>query len=45
MNFLHIYARVLRLLAPEKGLAIMLAVANLVLARFPEPVLFGKAGE
>jgi glucan exporter ATP-binding protein len=44
MNFFHIYSRVLKLLGPEKGLAIMLAVANLALAglQFLEPVLFGK---
>jgi glucan exporter ATP-binding protein len=44
MKFLRIYTRVLGLLAPEKGLAIALAVANLALAglQFVEPVLFGK---
>jgi glucan exporter ATP-binding protein len=44
MNFFHIYSRVLRLLGPEKGLAILLAGANLMLAglQFLEPVLFGR---
>jgi ATP-binding cassette, subfamily B, beta-glucan exporter len=44
MKFLRIYGRVLGLLAPEKGLAIGLAVANLALAglQFVEPVLFGR---
>jgi ABC-type multidrug transport system fused ATPase/permease subunit len=44
MKFFRIYARVLGLLAPEKGLAIALAIANLALAglQFVEPVLFGK---
>ena len=44
MKFLRIYGRVLGLLAPEKGLAIALAIANLALAglQFVEPVLFGK---
>ncbi len=44
MNFFQIYGRVLKLLAPEKGLAIMLAVANLMLAglQFLEPLLFGR---
>lgn len=44
MKFLRIYGRVLGLLAPEKALAITLAIANLALAglQFVEPVLFGK---
>jgi len=44
MKFLRIYGRVLGLLAPEKELAIILAVANLALAglQFVEPVLFGR---
>lgn len=43
MSILHIYFRVLGLLAPEKGLAITLALANLALAGvfFLEPWLFG----
>jgi ATP-binding cassette, subfamily B, beta-glucan exporter len=44
MSFLHIYRRVLALLAPEKGLAITLALANLALASmtFVGPLLFGR---
>jgi ATP-binding cassette subfamily B protein len=44
MKFLRIYGRVLGLLAPEKGLAITLGIANLALAglQFVEPVLFGR---
>ena len=44
MSILRIYLRVIALLAPEKGLAIALALANLVLAGvfFLEPMLFGK---
>ena len=44
MPILRIYLRVLALLAPEKGLAITLAVANLALAGvfFLEPWLFGR---
>jgi ATP-binding cassette, subfamily B, beta-glucan exporter len=44
MKFLRIYGRVLGLLAPEKGLSITLAIANLALAglQFVEPVLFGR---
>ena len=43
MSILRIYARVLGFLAPEKGLAIALALANLSLAGvyFLEPWLFG----
>ena len=44
MSLLRIYMRVLGLLAPEKGLAILLALANLALAGvyFLEPWLFGR---
>ncbi len=44
MSFLAIYARVLRQLAPERWLAIALAVANIAVAglQFLEPVLFGR---
>jgi glucan exporter ATP-binding protein len=44
MKLLHIYARVLRLLGPERTLAWILACANLALAagQFAEPVLFGR---
>ena len=44
MKFLRIYGRVLGLLRPERGLAIVLAVANIGVAAFAyaEPVLFGK---
>lgn len=44
MSFIRIYARVLKLLGPEKGRAIMLAFANLALAglQFLEPLLFGR---
>jgi ATP-binding cassette subfamily B protein len=44
MPLLRIYLRVIGLLAPEKGLAIMLALANLSLAGvyFLEPWLFGR---
>ena len=44
MSILQIYLRVLALLAPEKALAITLAVANLALAGvfFLEPWLFGQ---
>ena len=44
MSFLHLYLRVIGLLAPEKKLAITLALANLALAGvfFLEPVLFGR---
>src|SRR6476646_11474632 len=44
MKFFRIYGRVLGLLAPEKGLATTLALANLALAglQFVEPVLFGR---
>jgi len=44
MSILKVYARILRQLAPEKNLAIVLVVANLALAgaQFVEPVLFGR---
>ncbi len=44
MQLLRLYARVLRLLSREAGLAWTLAVANLALAcaQFAEPVLFGR---
>jgi len=44
MSLLHLYARVLALLGPEKRLGIYLAVANFALAgaMFAEPVLFGR---
>ncbi|TBR40287.1 MULTISPECIES: glucan ABC transporter ATP-binding protein/ permease [Dyella] len=44
MSLLRLYMRVLALLAPERRLAVTLAVANLALAGvfFIEPVLFGK---
>jgi ATP-binding cassette, subfamily B, beta-glucan exporter len=44
MKLFRIYARVLRLLGPERTLAWMLACANLALAagQFAEPVLFGR---
>ncbi len=44
MSFLRIYRRVLGLLREERGLAIGLAVANVVVAAlyYVEPVLFGR---
>jgi ATP-binding cassette, subfamily B, beta-glucan exporter len=44
MSLLHLYARVLALLGPEKKLGVYLAVANFALAgaMFAEPVLFGR---
>jgi len=44
MEFLRIYGRVLGLLRPERGLAIGLAIANVVVAAlaYAEPLLFGK---
>jgi ATP-binding cassette subfamily B protein len=44
MRFLSVYARVLRLLRPDRFVAIGLALANLVVIglQFAEPVLFGK---
>ena len=44
MGFLALYARVLRMLAPEKGLAWALVVAAVLLAAlvFIEPLIFGQ---
>jgi ATP-binding cassette subfamily B protein len=44
MGFFRVYARVLGLLRPERGLAIMLGLSNLALAglQFLEPLLFGR---
>jgi ATP-binding cassette subfamily B protein len=44
-TFFAIYRRVAALLAPVRGLAIMLTLANLALAAVPfiDPILFGKA--
>ena len=44
MNFIRLYARVLKLLGDESRLGWMLAVANVSLAaaQFAEPVLFGR---
>jgi ATP-binding cassette subfamily B protein len=44
MEFFRVYGRVIGLLRAEKGLAIMLAIANIAVAglQFYEPVLFGK---
>src|SRR5262249_15487884 len=44
VSLLRIYLRVIGMLAPEKGLAILLALANLALAGvyFLEPWLFGR---
>ena len=44
MDIIRLYARALALLGPERGLAVVLAVANLGLAvaQFAEPVLFGR---
>src|SRR5512143_1549597 len=44
MEFLRVYGRVIGLLRAERGLAIALALANVVVAglQFYEPVLFGK---
>jgi ATP-binding cassette subfamily B protein len=44
MHFIKLYARVLRVLAPDRWVAIGLAVANTALAglQFLEPVLFGR---
>ncbi|MGE3935990.1 MAG: ABC transporter transmembrane domain-containing protein, partial [Rhodospirillaceae bacterium] len=44
MEFLRVYRRVLGVLAPERGLAIGLAAANVALAglHFLEPILFGQ---
>ena len=44
MEFLRVYRRVIGLLSAERGLAVTLALANVVVAalQFYEPVLFGK---
>lgn len=44
MRFLSVYGRVLGLLRPERGVACLLAVANVALAglMFLEPLLFGR---
>src|SRR5277367_5644472 len=44
MGFFRVYGRVIGLLRDERGLAIMLAFANVAVAalQFYEPVLFGK---
>ncbi len=44
LSFLRLYARVLRLLAPERRLSVLLAFGNVALAisQFAEPVLFGR---
>ncbi|MFI5000305.1 MAG: glucan ABC transporter ATP-binding protein/ permease [Reyranellales bacterium] len=44
MEFFRVYGRVIGLLRPERGLTIVLALANIVVAglQFYEPVLFGK---
>ena len=44
MEFFRVYGRVIGLLRDERGLAIMLALANVAVAalQFYEPVLFGK---
>ncbi len=44
MRFLKIYARVLALLRPDRGIAIALVLANLAVMgfQFAEPVLFGR---
>ena len=44
MEFFRVYGRVIGLLRAERGLAIMLALANVAVAalQFYEPVLFGK---
>ena len=43
--FLTVYGRVLELLRPVRGLAVILTLANLALAAVPfvDPILFGKA--
>jgi ATP-binding cassette subfamily B protein len=44
MEFFRVYARVLNLLAPERRLAILLAVANIAVAAlaYVEPILLGR---
>src|ERR1044072_8270593 len=47
MEFFRVYGRVIGLLRAERGLAIMLALANVVVAALPvfEPAPFGKGGD
>ncbi len=44
MNFISVYTRVLGLLRPDRGIAIGLVIANLLVMgfQFAEPVLFGR---
>ncbi|SED95270.1 ATP-binding cassette, subfamily B [Rhizobiales bacterium GAS188] len=44
MTIIRLYARALAQLGPERGLAIILAIANVALAaaQFAEPILFGR---
>ncbi len=44
MNFIKVYTRVLGLLKPDRGIAIGLVIANLLVMgfQFAEPVLFGR---
>ncbi len=44
MNFIKVYTRVLGLLRPDRGIAIALVIANLLVMgfQFAEPVLFGR---
>jgi len=44
MSFVRVYGRVLRLLWPERWLAVVLVIGNLGLAgiTFLEPILFGR---
>ncbi|MFI5015751.1 MAG: glucan ABC transporter ATP-binding protein/ permease [Hyphomicrobiales bacterium] len=44
MKILRLYGRALALLGPERGLAAILAIANVALAagQFAEPILFGR---
>jgi ATP-binding cassette subfamily B protein len=44
MNFFKVYLRVLRQIGPESRLAVILVVANFMLAaaQFAEPILFGR---
>ena len=44
MNFLSVYGRVIGLLKPDRGIAIGLVIANLLVMgfQFAEPVLFGR---
>jgi ATP-binding cassette subfamily B protein len=44
LNFIKVYTRVLGLLRPDRGIAIALVIANLLVMgfQFAEPVLFGR---